>query len=157
MPVSGLESRGIPSALRISARPYQGSALPLSYGSAWASQIHDALEIGKPSGFSGGERDAEACDIRLDAGGEDPDLAEVADEAGVQVAAEIFAERGLVAAGGAFAPKVFDRFDVGPVEPHLLIGGERENAAQGAVQCPHRKVLHLAPFRRRRLGHDRRQ
>src|SRR5215471_12471307 len=70
----------------------------------------------------GGERDAERGDVRLDPGREDPDFAQVADQPGVQVAAEIFAERGLVAAGGALAAEALDLLDVRLVETHLFIG-----------------------------------
>src|SRR5207248_10916854 len=86
------------------------------------SQIHDAPANDKPGGVSGGERDAERGDVRLDAGGEDADFAQVPDEAGVQVAAEVFAERGLVAASCPFAAKALDLFDLGSVEPHIFIG-----------------------------------
>ena len=50
----------------------------------------------------GGQRDTERGDIRLYPGREDPHLAQVTDQPGVRVAPEIFAERGLAAAGGAF-------------------------------------------------------
>src|SRR4029077_4315981 len=99
-----------------------------------------------PSPSRRGEGDAERLEIRCDAGGQHPDLAHVADEAGMEVAAEELAERGLVAACRALAPELPDLLDVGAVKAHVLVSAEREDAPQGPVQRPDRKVFHLAPF-----------
>src|SRR6266545_7038718 len=90
------------------------------------------------------ELDAERLQARRDALGEQPDLAQVADQAVMQVAAEVLAEGGLVAAGRALAPELLDLVDLGLAETHLLVGAEREDAAQRAAERPHGEVLHLA-------------
>jgi hypothetical protein len=50
-----------------------------------------------------------------------------------------------------------DLLDVGAAEPHVLIGAERENPAQGAVQRPDREVFHLASLAFPGFLDDRRQ
>src|SRR5512139_3650792 len=89
------------------------------------------------------ELDAERLQAGRDALGQQPDLAQVADQAVVQVAAEILAEGGLVAAGRALAPELLDLIELGLAEAHLLVGAEREDAAQRAAERPHGEVLHL--------------
>ena len=74
-----------------------------------------------------GERDAKRLEIGCHALGQHTDLAHVADEAGMEVAAEEFAERGFVAARRALAPELADLLDVRAVEPHVLVRAEREN------------------------------
>ena len=63
-------------------------------------------------------------------GHEDTELAQVADQPGVKVAPEVFAERGLVAAGGAFPPNVLDLF----ASPRLLGSFPRQGYFGRAVQ-----------------------
>src|SRR6478735_4174511 len=72
------------------------------------------------------ELDAERLQAGRDALGQQPDLAQVADQAVMQVAAEVLAEGSLVAAGRALAPELLDLVEFGLAETHLLIGAERE-------------------------------
>ena len=90
------------------------------------------------------ELDAEAAQAGGDALGEQADLAQVADQAVVQVAAEELAEGGLIAARRALAPELLDLVELGLAEAHVLVGAEREDAAQRAAERPHGEVLHLA-------------
>src|SRR5207248_1266547 len=100
----------------------------------------------------GFEGDAEGGEVGTDARGQHADLGQVANQALVQIAAEEFAERGLVPARRPLAAHLPDLLDLAPVETHVLVCPEREDAAQGAVQGPDREIFHLAPLRRGGLG-----
>src|SRR5690242_9711820 len=70
---------------------------------------------------SGRELEAEALEAGRDAVGDQADLAQVADQPVVQVAAEVLAEGGLVAAGGALAAELLDLVELGLAEAQLLV------------------------------------
>src|SRR5206468_11397361 len=92
-----------------------------------------------------------------DALSDQADLAQVAHQPVMQVAAEVFAERGLLAAGSALAAEPLDLVEFGLAETHVLAGGQREGAAQRTAERPHREVLHLAMLAVARLTHELRQ
>src|SRR4030088_3724626 len=94
--------------------------------------------------FLGGETDAEGLQVGRDSLGQKPDLAQVAHQATMQVAAEVLAEGGLVAAGRALAPIALDLLQIGFAKTHFLVDGEREDAGERAAERPHREILHLA-------------
>ncbi len=75
----------------------------------------------------------------------------------MEIAPEEFSECGLIAARRALAPELPDLLDLGAIEPHILIRGEREDPAQGPVQSPDGEIFHLAPFARRGVFDHRRQ
>src|SRR5882672_5093819 len=67
----------------------------------------------------GGETDAKGLQVGRDPLGEQPDLAQVAHQTAMQVAAEILAEGRLVAAGRPLAPVALDLLEVGLAEAHF--------------------------------------
>src|SRR5215475_15951604 len=89
--------------------------------------------VAGPSG-RGRELDAEGLQVGRDALGQEADLAQVAHQAVMQVAAEILAEGGLVAARGALAAELADLVELGLREPHVLVDREREGARERAAQ-----------------------
>src|SRR5689334_9651965 len=97
--------------------------------------IMSQLEAGGPEELRR-ELDTERLQAGRDALGQQPDLAQVADQAVMQVAAEILAEGGLVTARRALAPELLDLVDLGLAEAHLLVGAEREDAAERAAERP---------------------
>src|SRR5260370_17617545 len=114
--------------------PYYGGTSPYEWGGTLCCQF-------QAKGFQAGR----------DALGDQADLAQVAHQPVMQVAAEILAEGGLVAAGGAFAAELLDLVELGLAKAHLLIDREREGASQRAAERPHREVFHLAMLRLPRL------
>src|SRR5258708_26786653 len=94
--------------------------------------------------LGGGEADAEGLQAGRDPLGQKPDLAQVAHQAVMQVAAEVLAKGGLVAAGRALAPIALDLVELGLAKAHFLVGGEREDAGERAAERPDRAILHLA-------------
>src|ERR1700730_11703824 len=75
----------------------------------------------------------------------------------MEVAAEVLAEGGLVAAGRPLAPVALDLLEIGLAESHLLVDGERADAGERAAERPYREILHLAILGLRRLANDLRQ
>ena len=118
---------------------------------------HDFSIAGGAPSVRRGETDAEGLQVGRDPLGQKPDLAQVAHQAAMQVAAEVLAEGGLVAAGRPLAPVTPDLLELGFAEAHFLVGGEREDAGQRAAERPHREILHLAMLGFRRLADDGRQ
>jgi hypothetical protein len=72
----------------------------------------------------------------------------------MQVAAEELAEGCLVAAGRALAAELLDLVELGLAEAHVLVGADRENAAERPAERPHGEVLHLAMLGLGGLAHD---
>src|SRR5262245_29187520 len=107
--------------------------------------------VAGPSG-RGRELDAEGLQIGRDTLGQEADLAQIAHQAVMQVAAEILAEGGLIAARCALAAQLLDLVKLGLAEAHLLISRQREDARERAAQRPHREVLHLAMLGLARLA-----
>ena len=60
----------------------------------------------------------------------------------------------IVATGRALAPELLDLVDLGLAETHVLVGAQREDAAERAAERPHGEVLHLAMLGLRRLADD---
>src|SRR4029078_2797 len=74
--------------------------------------------------------EAEAFEARCDALGDQADLAQVAHQAVMHVAAEVLAEGGLVAAGRALAAEPLDLVELGLAAAELLVEREPKGAGQ---------------------------
>src|SRR5689334_21475879 len=74
----------------------------------------------------GGKLEAKRLEAGCDAVGDQADLAQVAHQPVMQVAAEVLAEGGLVAAGGALAAELAQLVELGLGHSHFLVDDERE-------------------------------
>src|SRR5690348_17691572 len=97
-----------------------------------------------PFRSSGRQLQSEALEAGSDAVGDQADLAQVAHQPVMQVAAEVLAEGGLVAARRPLAAELLDLVELALAEAQLLVDREREGAGERAAERPHREVLHLA-------------
>src|SRR5690606_28552791 len=92
-----------------------GTPVPRS-SSAW---ICGSTAMARRPPGSGGQLDAEGTQAGRHALAQQADLAQVAHQAVVQVAAEVLAERRLVAAGGALAAELPDLLELALAEAQL--------------------------------------